>query len=136
MQTEHYKIENDIVVACIKASSFPAGVMQAFIQVHDKFKNRRYYGISRPEGNMNNIAYWAAAEALHPGEAADAGCDSMIIRKGNYTSIVITNFRDNMNAFGEAFQQLLSDPNIDQTAFCLEDYFNEKDVRCMVRLND
>lgn len=132
---EIINLENDIKVVCIKASSFPNGVMIAHKKIHALFPNikqRKVFGISRLEGT--EIIYKAAAEI----EAADildtAELEIFILRKGEYLSEFIKDFMKDVSQIGQAFQLLIKQPDIDPEGYCVEDYLNETDVRCMVRI--
>lgn len=134
---ETYQIEKDISVICIKAETFPAGIMAAHQQLHEITDNdaeRKYFGISYPE-RPGHIIYKAAASEKYEGESVKLNCENFIIRKGNYKSIFIKDFMNNIPAIGNAFQQLLHEPNIDPGGYCLEMYEGENDVRCMVPLS-
>jgi hypothetical protein len=134
---ETISLENDINVFYIAASSFPMGVMEAHQKLHALVPpagGRRYFGISRPENGA--IAYKAAAEEQYDGEAEKLGCETLVLKKGKYISEDIADFMQNIPAIGATFQKLLSYPGIDQNGYCVEWYFNDKDVRCMVRLGD
>src|SRR6266496_529232 len=136
--TEKYFIDKDIKVACVKASSFPQGVGEAFQKLHSilpSSQKRILYGISHG-GKNGNIIYRAAAEELHEGEAEELGLERFIIRKGGYISELLEDWRKDETQIGKTFQRLLSDPRIDKKqGYCLEIYLNEKDVRCMVILD-
>ena len=135
---ETIQIDKDIRVLYITAISFPDGVMAAHQQLHALLPNatqRRLFGLSRPE-NGGQIIYKAAAEELHPGEAEELKCDSMIIKKGNYACITINNYMKDIPAINNAFQQLTALPDIDPQGYCVEWYLNDKDVKCMVRIAD
>ena len=128
-------IDKDIEVMYVQADSFPEGVKAAHEKLHALFPystERNYFGISRPENGV--IIYKAAAEEIKDGEAEKFGLPTMIIRKGNYISTVIYDFMKDIAAIGKTFQQLLAHPEIDPDGYCVEWYFNEQDVRCMVRL--
>lgn len=130
-----YLLAEDVHVLCITASSFPAGVKQAHQALHSIVppgSGREYFGLSRP--HKGNIVYKAAAEVKHAGEAEEKGCEAYTIRQGNYISIVVNDFMTDLPAIGLAFQQLLQHPGLDPDGCCVEWYFNDKDVRCMVRL--
>ena len=136
---EQVTIDTDIVMMCVQATSFPAGVLEAHQTLHRLLPpdgKRRYYGLSRPEGSMTNIVYRAAAEQQHEGEANELGLDTITIKKGTYLNITIHNFMNNLPAIGNAFQQLLQQPGIDMQGYCIEWYYNDTDVHCMVRLAD
>lgn len=141
---EKFKLDRDIDLFCVKADSFPDGIMPA----HEKLAS-----ISKPDGKRNHygVSYWydndnlylAAAEYTKDKEAIPAGCTTYTLKKGNYISIYIADFAKDISQIGKAFEQLLADPGIDENGCCAECYLpegsdvtNAKDVRCMVRLAD
>ncbi|GAB2977841.1 hypothetical protein GCM10027049_11400 [Mucilaginibacter puniceus] len=133
METEI--IDNDIKVLYVEASSFPEGIMEAHRKLHALIPysaQRRYFGISRPENGI--IQYKAAADEISPGEAESLHCDSLIIKKGNYTSMIVNDYMKDLQSIGQAFNQLLTHPNLDPQGYCVEWYLSEKDVKCMIRL--
>jgi hypothetical protein len=133
---EKYLIEKDIQLFYVQADSFPLGVGGAFTRLYqliDNAKGRIPYGISFPDGN-GNIIYRAALEEAFPGEAEKVGCPTFTVRKGEYISEFLPDWKKDESAVGRAFQQLLHDPNIDKNGYCLEIYPNEKDLRCLVPL--
>lgn len=133
---ETYIIEKDITVACLSASSFPAGVEAAHTELHSMLpapEQRIAYGISYSDGK-GGIIYKAALSQLREGEAAAYGLETFSIRKGEYMSELLLNFCEDMNHVGETFQKLLALPELDPQGYCLELYLNDKDMRCMVPL--
>ena len=96
---------------------------------------RRYFGISQPD-NTGIIIYKAAAEELEAGEAEKYDCDSFIIKKGKYICIEIKNHMQDTSSIGNAFQKLISLPEVDPQGYCLEYYSNyiHPDVKCIVGL--
>ena len=130
-------VDKDIKAFYITATSFPDGIKPAHEKLHSLIpfsKDRKYFGISRPENGI--IIYRAAAEGLNDREAERLNLDTLILKKGNYISLTINNFMKDLPAIGEAFKQLLSNPGIDPQGYCVEWYLSEKDVKCMVRLKD
>lgn len=135
---ETYIIERDIRCHCIKASSFPEGVMAAHQLLGSLFAfdgKRRFYGISRSEGK-GTISYWAAVEKTDDDNMQDKRVVEFVIPDGQYIGTDIKNFRSDMPVLGRTFQKLLTHPELDADGFCLEWYYNMSDVRCMVRLRD
>lgn len=128
-------LDNTTCVYVVKASSFPAGIQQAFNKLYSMFpKNskRKYYGISHPAGD-GSILYWAAAEKL----ADDANdLETFIIQKGNYAVIDIHNFMKHPDKIGKAFGELIRHPQLDPNGACIEVYNEQDNVRCMVKLKD
>jgi len=135
---ETINLDKDIKVLCVTAKSFPDGIMDAFDQLHSLVpiaEIGRQFGISQPN-ESGKIVYKAAMEEVHDGEAQLLGCEPFVIRKGKYIFLDRIDFMQDLQSIGTAFQKLISQPNIDPNGYCLEWYLNEKDVRCMVRLDD
>jgi len=131
-----YHLDNDIQVFCKTAISFPGGILEAHQSLHKLVSfspQRQYYGISWMDKN-GDIIYKAAAAELTPGELSKHNLEIFTIRKGDYIYIDIKNFMENVSAIGEAFTQLKSDERIDSQGAAVEWYINDKDVRCMIRL--
>ena len=136
MHTEPFILGEDIKVMCIEASLFPDGVMAAHQQLHELVPystERKYYGLSRPAED-GIIVYKAAASELENGEAEKLQLETFIIKKGNYVSIAIHNYMQDIPTIGKAFSELIARPDIDPNGLCVEWYLNDKDVKCMVRL--
>ena len=136
--TEILIIEEDIKVLCISAASFPEDALNAHEKLHTIVpftEERRYFGLSRPENGI--ITYKAAAEKLASDEVNCTECEGLIIKGGTYRTITIINYMENINGIGKAFERLISFTDIDPNGYCVEWYLNnEKDVKCMVRLED
>jgi hypothetical protein len=132
-----FNIPRDIHVLYIQARSFPDGIMEAFNTLREQVpgpETRMVYGISYPENGT--ITYKAAIEKLYPEEAAHVNCPSMIIPNGEYVFAIIKDFMHHIQEIGICFRELLAYPGIDPEGFCVEWYFNETDVQCMIRLKD
>jgi hypothetical protein len=131
------QIAHDIKLLSLEAKSFPEGIMAAFDHLRAKIPGsevRTCYGISRPE--KGKISYWAGVEELYPGEAEILQCEIMILKKGLYVGAVIQNFMEDPVEIGCTFQKLLTEPALDPNGYCVEWYFNETDVKCMIRKQD
>jgi predicted transcriptional regulator YdeE len=135
---ETFKLENDIKTFFVTAKSFPDGALEAHQKLHSLVpfsKERKYFGISRPE-NGQGIVYKACAEELTKGEAKKFGCETFVIKKGEYISIVVKNYTKDIQSVFQAFQKLTARPDIDPQGYCVEWYLNDNDVRCMIKLAD
>jgi hypothetical protein len=136
---ETLKLDNDIKVFYVTAETFPEGIPDATNKLHQLFpfsKERKIFGLSRPENN-GKIVYRAAAEELEPGEAEKFNCETLIIKKGKYVSLVVNDFREDVLSIDRAFKQLLKEPNLDPQGYCVEWYANDKEaVTCMIRLDE
>ena len=120
------------------ATSFPDGIQAAYQKLHSLIGSpdgRKFFGISYPE-TPSKIIYKAAVEERYPGEGEQLGCETFVIKKGHYISIYIKDFMKDIPKIGQSFQELLADQRIDPNGCCVEEYINDKDVRCMVRLKD
>ncbi|HMK18681.1 MAG TPA: hypothetical protein VK492_10790 [Chitinophagaceae bacterium] len=135
---ESFFLEQDIKIFYVTATSFPGGVMDAHQKLHSLIGSptgRKFFGISYPE-TPSKIIYKAAVEESYPGEGEKLGCETFVIKKGHYISVYIKDFMKDIPKIGRSFQELLADERIDPKGCCVEEYINDKDVRCMVRLND
>ena len=134
---EKVRIEKNIKVFYVTATSFPEGIAEATGKLHSLFpfsQERKIFGLSRPE-NGGAIVYRAAAEEMEKGEAERLGCETLIVKKGNYVSLTVNDFRKEPMAITKAFEQLLAEPNLDPQGYCVEWYVTDKEaVNCMIRL--
>lgn len=132
---EKFVIEKDIPVMYVTADSFPDGIMAAHHTIHAIMTSpdRVFFGISFPDKN-GVIAYKAGVERFSEEEALTLELETYIIRKGNYESVFLKEYYKKPERIAEAFQQLLTSPDLDPKGACVEMYKGEKDVRCMVKL--
>ena len=135
---ETIRLDNNITVMYVNATSFPDGVLSAHQKLHSLIPystERKYFGLSRPEGG-GGIVYKASAEVLESGEAETLNLETIIIKKGSYISATLHDYMKDLPAIGTTFQQMISRTDIDPEGYCVEWYLNDKDVQCLVRLKD
>lgn len=131
-----FVLDHDIKVFCLTATSFPEGVMAVHQQL-DKIvpfvEGRNYFGLSRPDpAGKGKIIYKSASEELREGELKHLSLEEIIIKKGNYISVVIPDFMNNIPMIGESFQKMISMPGIDPDGWCVEWMLRDGGMRCMV----
>jgi hypothetical protein len=127
-------LQEDIKVFYITAKSFPNDILDAHKELHRIIpfsKERRYFGVSRPEQGI--IVYKAAVEELEEDKEIHYNCQSLVIGKGKYRCITILNFMKDPQSIGKAFEELISYSDLDPFGYCIEWYFNDKDVKCLVK---
>lgn len=130
-------LENDIPLLCIRAKSFPDGIMDAFGELEriaPASATCRHFGISH--GSENGIVYFAAADAAGAGEALRQNGIPFTVKKGTYRAVDIPDFMRDPSQIGKTFQQLTALPGLDPEGCCVELYLNDTDVRCMVRVTE
>lgn len=132
---ETYNLPEDVKVFCTTAKSFPDGVQEAFITLEKLLskEGRTFYGISYGSKD-GGIIYKAAVSESFEGEAEKYGFENFIIKKGEYETERIFDWRKKMESIGPTFQKLLSNPRLDKTSCCVEWYKSEKELMCMVKL--
>lgn len=131
---EKYIINKNMKVFCVTAKSFPDGILSAHQQLYAMLpatEGRNFFVISYPDKN-GLIIYKAAVEESYPG-AQKLGCETFTIKKGEYLSEPLTDWRKDETIVARTFKQLISDPRIDKNGFCLEVYLNGNDMKCMVK---
>jgi hypothetical protein len=130
------KIEKDLRLIAVKAKEFPDGVVPAFKDLENRLeggpKGRKFYGISRGDGGKN-IVYWACALAKDR-EVIPSGCEELTAKAGVYNAEQISNWRGREEILGQTFQKMIADPGIDPQGYCVEEYLDNGDVICMVRI--
>lgn len=129
--------ERDITVLYVEATSFPEGIAASHQKLHTIVpfsEERKYFGISRPENGV--IAYKAAAEQLDRQEPEKLNCKSLVLKKGNYISLEVTDYMKDIQSISRAFEILLEHPGLDPQGYCVEWYLDNKDVKCMIRLEE
>ena len=133
---EKFTLDRDFKVMCITANSFPEGIPAAHQKLHacGPFSaGKNYFGISYPD--QRQIVYKAAMEESESGEAEKLGLETFVIRKGDYVSVILTDYLKDLPKISKVFDELTSLPGIDRHGACIEWYINGgKDMRCMVRL--
>lgn len=135
---EKFHLDHDIHVFCIRAKSFPAGILEAHQKLHSLVPftmERNYFGISRPEEG-GGIVYRAGMTVLTPGELAKHDLEEFIIKKGEYVSKILKNYMEDASVMEKTFKEQLAEPNIDPDGACIEWYMGLEEVRCMVRLKE
>ncbi len=131
---EDYIFENDILLACKRANKFPEGVQDAFEALHADIPfsiDRKFMSMSWMN-ESGGIVYLAGAELLE-GESFP-NLEIFHFKKGKYRGTIIEDFMKDIPKIGQLFQTLWRDPEIDSEGYCVEWYFNEKDVKCFVKL--
>lgn len=136
MEFQTYNVDKDINVICFKADTFPEGIQGAYDRLFSQpgMSGRKIYGLSRMEDDK--IIYYAGAEELPADECKNTGDAVIKIPKGTYTGTIINDFMDNIPEIGKAFEEILALNQYSDDGYCVEWYFNEKDVQCMVRNKD
>lgn len=135
---ERIKFDNDKLLFCVTAKSFPDGIVEAHQTLHKQIplkQNRNFYGISYMN-NKYDIIYKAAVEEAEQGEFKNLNLETFEVKKGNYISITVKNYEQNILKIKEAFAELRQNPNIDSKGVALEWYSDGPDCKCMIRLKD
>jgi|SRR6218665_4009174 len=133
---DNYTIDKNIRTICVTADSFPDGIEEAHQKLHamlTPIDRRQFFGISWP-GTDGEMIYKAAASEMQTGEAEHLHAETFTIKEGPYNSFYITDYRENLDSIGKAFDLLTAEHETDPNGYCLEWYINEKDVKCLVPL--
>lgn len=132
-----YHIPENIVLYTVTAQSFPAGVGEAFEQLHlliSEEDTNGFYSISNADATGKII--YKAAVALNKDCTNIPALEMKILPAGKYRGIEFKNFRKRIADIGQTFQELINYPDIDKNGCCVELYHNDIDVQCMVKIAD
>ena len=133
---ENYTLDHDMSIMYVTATSFPAGIIDAFDRLRKQVEvkdARDFFGISHmsPEG----IIYKAWVEQKEEWEAEKYGCELYTMKAGEYYVEKIGDWKKVMPQIGIAFQSLIKQPDIDLQGACIEWYDEHGGVMCMVKKN-
>lgn len=138
MNIKTHVFDEDIIVYCKKATSFPEGVKQAFQYMHglvDFDPARMQIGWSEivSEDEMN---YWAGSQEIVDGEFAKHCLETKTIQAGMYFYIPVTGYMQNIPSIGQAFGELSLNANVADKDTGLEWYLSMEEVWCMMKSAD
>lgn len=135
---EIISLDKDIKTFYVTAKTFPMGVRNAHEKIHAMLPTtagRQFYGISNSD-TEGGIIYRAAVAEIFDGEAKQYNLPTFIIKKGTYISEALKDYHKDVSIVGKTFQAMLKDPRLDNEGYCLEIYPNERDIQCLVKIND
>ena len=115
--------------------TFPNGIGEAFgalMKTIPDGDKRSYYGLSKMD-DRGAVLYWVAAEEKFAGEAERYGYERFTILKGNYLSELVPNWKNNLACIKDVFHQLMQDDTADTTKHCIEWYYAEDEMLCMIQ---
>jgi len=113
--------------------TFPNGIGDAFDALMKTIGDdkRSYYGISKMD-DKGAVSYWAAAEQKAPGEAEKYQCEQFLIPAGEYLSETVPDWKNNLLCIKDVFHEMMKDPAADTTRACIEWYYKEDEMLCMM----
>lgn len=129
-------VHHDIRLLTVRATSFPAGVPDAFARVTSRSSRRRapiLYGISKPDRH-GVIRYQAGLEATSSRQQGPPGWRVRVLRKGVYATVTVRGWRKRLDTISGVFASLLRHPQCDPASPCIEVYRSPSVLVCMIRL--
>jgi hypothetical protein len=133
---ETFQLKNDITVFGFEVNTFPDGIGDAFDRLVNKVPDglgRDYYGISFRD-SANKFVYLATALEKEHGEAEKYECDRYTIKKGDYVTEAVWDWRKKTNLIKHVFERLFNSIQGTPTGPCIEWYKDNNEMLCMVRL--
>ncbi len=131
---EIYHLQADIPLFGKQVSSFPAGIGEAFTALQQLTLTdgeRNYYGLSKMDKD-NTVLYWVAAEEKIRGEAEQYDCKRFLVAKGDYLSEKVLNWHGKTGSIKDVFHALMNDTRAAKNAYCIEWYYSEEEMLCML----
>lgn len=130
---ELYIQTEDFTVMGIQVTTFPNGIKETFETLMQTLGARDYYGISWMDEHYK-IIYYAMAKELFPGESRQYKFEKLKIEKGNYQTETLHNWKSKTDCIKDIFQKLMGDSKPDQNHPCIEWYYSEEDMLCMIKV--
>ncbi len=133
-----YNLKEDVKIFCVTAKSFPDGVKEAWEKLHGMLPTtagRTFYGISHGDKG-SNIIYKAAVKESFEGEGKKYGCETFILKKGDYLTETIIDWMKKIDTIGSTFQTLLKDHLLDENFPCVEWYKSDSELLCMIKIKE
>lgn len=132
---EKYILKEDIKTFYITAKSFPEGIADAYdrlYQIVPQNAKRTFIGFSCPDVN-GVIVYNAAVIEDYAGEGEQYNCPTFTIRKGEYVSETIVQWKEKQATIEHTFRKLVRHPNA--VCPCVEMYSGD-DMVCLVKVGE
>jgi len=133
---EKCQLKNDINVFGFEVKTFPKGIGDAFdslVKIVPEGLARDYYGISFVDSE-NKMVYLATAHEKESGEAEKYQCRRYTIKKGDYATETVWDWRKKTDSINHVFERLFNSIQGTPAGPNVEWYKNEKEMLCMVRL--
>ena len=132
---EVLKLEKDINVFGLRAKAFPNDIGKSFgtlISLLPGIEERTFFGISFQDEN-HDMTYYASVMESFSGEGSVYGCDVYTIRKGEYLTELLEDWKKDVASIGITFQKL-AHVRTDTVFPCVE-WYQGDNVLCMVRID-
>lgn len=133
---ETIELNRDLILITVRAASFPQGIQEAFNELKRRLPagdERTPYGISKPEKD-GTIVYRAGVEAATDSEARERSLETVVLKKGTYRSVTVTDWQTKIDTLSGIFDTLLQDPHLDPASPCIEIYKSRTEMVCLVRI--
>lgn len=133
---ENYQLKKDINVFGFEVKTFPNGIGEAFdalVKMIPEGFGRDYYGITFRDSE-NKLVYLATALETEQGEAEKYKCDRYTIKKGDYVTETVWDWRKKTDLIKYVFERLFHSVQGTPTGPCVEWYKDDNEMLCMVRL--
>lgn len=59
-----------------------------------------------------------------------------VLKKGRYLSLTIDDYMKDLHGIANPFRELLAQPGLAPQGYCVEWYLSQKEVQCMIWLED
>lgn len=132
---DEFLLRNDVHVFGIEVETFPDGIGEAFdalVNLLPGRYDRSFYGICflNEEGSM---VYISAAEEIEEGEAEKYNCQRFTIKKGEYFSVRLRDWRKNTDSIKGIFEDMMQDSRVNKRSPSIEWYKNDEEMFCMLK---
>ena len=130
-------LEEPIELLCIRAKTFPEGIMEAFQEIKNRFGDqagKECFGFTMQ--GESGLIYWAAIRRSAVTLSEQEGLELLTIEPGTYATQSIDHWQSKIELIGQTFEKLFSNEEVDPKSPGIEWYQNENELVCMAKMRN
>jgi predicted transcriptional regulator YdeE len=130
-----FDIDHDIPLIGTWVTTFPDGIGSAFDAIVEKLPggfDRPFYGVSMM--TTEGISYFAGALEKSDNESKVYQLERITIEKGRYAVEEVNGWLSKIESIKDVFMEMMQDPAVDLSKPCVEWYFNDDKMWCLVKI--
>lgn len=128
-------LQEPIELLCVRAKTFPEGIMDAFQEVKHRFGDqagKECFGVTMQ--GESGLIYWAAVRRSAVTLSEQEDLELLTIAPGTYATQSIDQWQSKIEQIGKTFEELFGNKEVDPKSPGIEWYLNENELACMAKM--